>query len=140
MRWSNIKDAFGLRPPSIQDAVKEIEPRALSEREAGWIRDILQVNRDWSNADTTRTKVVAEGPNAEGYSVVLQSASPENPLLKSSSEMVGQLWIQTDDKSTINVQVSQFKGSLREIYVLFIDRKGRNRPLPRHGTKCHGKL
>ena len=120
-----------MKPFSIQDAVKEIEPRTLSEREAGWIRDILQVNRNWGNADITKTKVVAEGPNAEGYSVVLQSDSPENPLSKSSSEMVGQLWIQTDDQSTINVQLSQFKGSLREIYVLFIDRKGRNRTLPK---------
>lgn len=129
MRWDNIRDAFGLKRP-IQDAVKEIEPRTLSEREAGWVRDILQVNPDWRNADIGKTRVIAEGPNGEGYSIVLQATAPENSFWESSREMVGQLWIQTDDQSTINVQLSQFSESLQEIYLLFIDRKGRNLTLP----------
>ena len=136
MRWGNIKDTFGLKRPSIQAAAKEIEPRTLSEREASWVRDILQVNREWRDADITKTKVVAEGPKAEGYSIVLQAASPENPVSKSSGEVVGQLWIQADDESTINVQLFQLRGSLREIYVLCMDRKGRNRKLPETWTEA----
>jgi hypothetical protein len=129
MRSDNIKDMFGLKRAGREE-VREIEPRSLSDREAGWIRDILHVNPEWCGADTTKTKVVAEGPNADGYSVVLQAPAPENPRLSSTREMVGQLWIEADDRSTINVQLSQFNGSLQEIYVLVIDRKGRNRTTP----------
>jgi hypothetical protein len=73
--------------------------------------------------------------DAEGYSIMLKASSPENPLTKSSSEIVGQLWIQAEDQSTINVQLFQFKGSLQEIYLLFVDRKGRNRAFPETWTE-----
>jgi len=130
MRWENIKDALGLKRNSIQNQVKEIDTRPLSKREESWIRDILQVNPDWAKADMTKTRVIAEGPNAEGYSIILKAPTPENPLLDYRREMVGQLWIQTDDQSTANVQLSQFQGNLQELYVLFIDNEGRNRTLP----------
>jgi len=48
----------------------------------------------------------------------------------SRAESVGNLWIQTDDGSTINVQLSQFEGRLRELYVLFVDHKHPKRKLP----------
>ena len=129
MLWENIKDALGFKRPRI-DELREIEPRPLSDREAGWIRDILHVNAEWRDADITKTQVVAEGPNAEGFSIALQAPAPENPRLSSASDMVGQLWIETEDRLTINVQLTQFNGSLHEIYILTIDRRGRNCPLP----------
>jgi hypothetical protein len=129
MRWENIKDSLGFTRPT-RDEVRQVEPRSLSDREAGWIRDILHVNAEWCDADTRETKVVAEGPNAEGYSMVLQAPAPENPKSNSSTGMVGQLWIETEERSTINVQLSQFDGRLREIYVLVLDRKGRTLTLP----------
>lgn len=113
---------------------KRIEPRSLSEREAGWIRDILQVNDEWRDADISKTQVVAEGPCDEGISIRLQAPAPENPKAK-PVESVGELWIQTDDDSTINVQLSQFEGRLRELYVLFIDRKHPKRKLPESWTE-----
>ncbi len=113
---------------------REIEPRPLSEREAGWIRDILRVNNEWRDADISRTQVVAEGPCDEGISIRVQAPEPENPKAK-PVESVGELWIQTDDGSSINIQLSQFEGRLRELYVLFFDPKLRNRKLPETWTE-----
>lgn len=130
MRWRNILDFLGWPRPSLRDEVKEIDPRPLSERELGWIREILACNSDWRSADCSETRVVAEGANCGGYSVYLKAPNPENPPSESTSEMVGQLWIETTDRLTINIQLSQWQGRLREIYYFAIDRKGRNCDLP----------
>jgi hypothetical protein len=127
--WENIVEHFRGRGASI-DEVQEIEPRSLSEREAGWVRDILRVNDEWREADISRTQVVAEGPCDEGVSIRLQAPEPENPKAKSRRESVGELWIQTEDGCSINVQLSQFEGRLRELYLLFVDPKQRRRKLP----------
>jgi hypothetical protein len=116
------------------DGVKNTEPRPLSEREAAWIRGILRANDEWRDANISRTQVVAEGPCDEGISIRLQAPEPENPRAK-PVESVGELWIQTDDGSSINVQLSQFEGRLREIYVLFVDPKHRTRKLPETWTE-----
>lgn len=129
MSWENIVEHFRGRGASI-DEVQEIEPRSLSEREAGWVRDILRVNDESREADISRTQVVAEGPCDEGVSIRLQAPEPENPKAKSRRESVGELWIQTEDGCSINVQLSQFEGRLRELYLLFVDPKQRRRKLP----------
>lgn len=127
MSWANIVEHF--RGRSSIDEVREIEPRSLSEREAGWLHDILRVNEAWREADISRTQVVAEGPCDEGVSIRLEAPEPENPK-SSRRESVGELWITTADGCSINVQLSQFEGRLRELYVLFIDPKRRTRKLP----------
>jgi hypothetical protein len=114
----------------MASGLKEIEPRPLTEREAGWVRDILQVNDEWRDADITRTRVVAEGPSDEGTGLVLRAPEPENPGAKSRNGPVGNLWIELDEGSVINVQLSQFEGRLRELYVLFIDPNHSRRTLP----------
>jgi hypothetical protein len=129
VNWENIVEHFRGRGASI-DEVQEIEPRSLTEREMGWIHDILQVNEEWREADISKTQVVAEGPCDEGVIIRLQAPEPENPKAKSQRESVGELWIQTEDGCSINVQLSQFEGRLRELYVLFFDPKLRNRKLP----------
>jgi hypothetical protein len=135
MRWENLRRVFGGKADRSLDEVKGIEARPLTEREAGWVRDILRVNDEWRDADVSQTQVVAEGPSTEGYSLLLESPEPENPATKSKQESVGNLWIQTDDGSTINVQLSQFEGRLRELYVLFVDPKHPNRKLPEKWTE-----
>ncbi|MDR3793187.1 MAG: hypothetical protein P4L03_07395 [Terracidiphilus sp.] len=130
MRWRNILDFLGWPHPPQRDEVKEIEPRPLSEREFGWVREILACNSDWRSADCSETRVVAEGPNCGGYSIYLKAPNPESSTSESTSEMVGQLWIETKNRLTINIQLSQWQGRLREIYYFAIDRKGRNRDLP----------
>lgn len=107
-----------------------METRALTERERGWINDILKANDEWRNADISRTQVVAEEPSEEGVSFMLEAPEPENPQPRSRRSSVGELWINTDDKCTINVQLSQSEGRLREMYVLFIDPKHPKRKLP----------
>ncbi|HEX3154951.1 MAG TPA: hypothetical protein VHV32_10015 [Candidatus Angelobacter sp.] len=114
----------------MEKQVKEIEPRPLSEREASWIRDILRVNDEWRNADISTTRVIAEGPCDEGICLRLKAPAPENPGSDSDAGSVGNLWIQVDDGSTINVQLSQYEGRLQEIYVLFVDPKHPERKLP----------
>ena len=113
---------------------KGIEPRSLTPSEAGWIRDILQVNPEWRDADIRRTQVVAEGPCYEGMSIRLQAPEPENPEAK-PVESVGELWIHTDDGNSINIQLFQYEGRLREIYVLFFDSKLRLGSLPESWTE-----
>jgi hypothetical protein len=128
MSWSNLIEELRGRRASI-DQVQEIEPRSPSEREAGWLHDILRANEAWRAADISRTKVVAEGPCDEGVSIRLEAPEPENPK-SSRRESVGELWITTADGCSINVQLSQFEGRLRELYVLFFDPKQRRRLLP----------
>jgi len=114
----------------MEKHVKEIEPRLLSEREESWIRDILRANDEWRDADISRTQVIAEGPCYEGITFRLKAPAPENPNSKSATESVGNLWIQVDDGSTINVQLSQSGGRLQELYVLFVDPEHPKRKLP----------
>ncbi len=137
MSWENIVEHFRGQGAST-DEVQEIEPRSPSEREAGWLRDILQVNDEWRDADVSQTKVVAEGwcgKNGVSWSSILQAPEPENPNLKSKRESVGNLWIYVDDGSVINVQLSQFEGRLQELYVLFVDTKHPKRKLPETWTE-----
>ncbi len=133
MRWENLRNIFGERGGEVIDEVQSIEPRPLTEREMGWVRDILQANDEWRDADISRTKVVAEGPcgaNGVSLSLILQAPEPEHPNPKSQRESVGNLWIFLDDGSTINIQLSQFEGRLQELYVLFVDTKHPKRKLP----------
>jgi hypothetical protein len=74
--------------------------------------------------------VIAEGLVDEGVSFMLHADEPQNPNAKNTRESVGNLWIQVDDGSTINVQLSQADGRLKELYVLFIDPKNPKRRLP----------
>lgn len=133
MSWANIVEHFKGRGASLGQ-VQEIEPRAPSEREAGWLHDILRANEAWREADISRTKVVAEGPCDEGISIRLEAPEPENPKA-SRRESVGELWITTEDGCSINVQLSQFEGRLRDLYVLFIDTKHPKRKLPETWTE-----
>lgn len=114
----------------MSDQLTQIETRPLTPREASWIRAILQVNDEWREADISQTQVVAEGPCDEGISIKLQAPEPENPGATPTRGTIGNLWIDTDDGSTINVQLSRFEGRLQELYVLFIDPKHPKRKLP----------
>lgn len=135
MRWENLRNILRARSGRVKYEVQDIDPRPLTEPEIGWVRDILQANEEWRDADISRTQVVAERPCAEGISIVLQAPEPENPKAKSVRESVGNLWIQTGDGSVINIQLSQFRGSLKSLYVLFIDPKHPKRRLPETWTE-----
>jgi hypothetical protein len=111
------------RASLLTDEVQEIEPRPLSEVEAGWIRSMLDVSVGWETADISKTKVIAEGPRAEGISFTLQAPWPENTKAKAVRNSFGNLWIETSNQLVINVQLSEFEGSLQELYVLIIDPK-----------------
>ena len=130
MRWQNLRNIFGERSARVVDEVPSIESRPLTAREMGWVRDILLCNDEWRNADISRTRVISEGPCAEGKSIFLQAPEPENPRAESERESVGNLWINTDEGGVINVQLSQFGGRLTEMYVRFIDAKHTKRKLP----------
>jgi hypothetical protein len=118
----------------MSDQLMKTETRPLTPREATWIRDILRVNEGWREADISQTQVVAEGPCDEGVSIHLEAPEPENPKA-SRRESVGELWIQTDEGCTVNVQLSQFEGRLKELYLLFIDPKHPKRKLPETWTE-----
>jgi hypothetical protein len=114
----------------MKEGLKEIVPRPLTERESGWVRDILNASAAWRGVDFSKTQVVAEGQEDEGICFVLRADEPENLNEPSLLESVGNLWIHVDDGGTINVQLSQWRGRLQELYVLYIDPKHPNRSLP----------
>ena len=93
MRWENIKNAVFGEPKVVVD-VKAITPRALTDREVGWIKEILQVSRSWQDADITRTQVVAEGFYGVSPCFKLRAPTPENPSFQSAEEAVGSVWIE----------------------------------------------
>jgi hypothetical protein len=109
------------RSASLTDEVKAIEPRSLSDMEAGWIRSILGASPGWENADISQTQVIAEGPRAEGISLTLRAPAPENPDRGAVRNSFGELWIQTPDQIIINVQLSEWEGRLQTFHVQVID-------------------
>jgi len=109
------------RSPLLSDKVRSIEPRPLSKVELGWVQTMLGVSKGWETADVSQTMVIAEGPNTEGFLLVLQAPAPENPSAKAVRNSIAQLWIQTDEQFTMNVQLAASKGSLQELYVLIVD-------------------
>jgi hypothetical protein len=119
------------RSALLSDEVKSIEPRPLSGIEQGWVQSILAASDGWETVDISQTRVVAEGPNSEGVLLVLQAPAPENPGAKAVRNSIAQLWIQTDEQFTVNVQLAEWEGRLQELYVLVVDGKhpGRNHPL-----------
>ncbi|HET9183009.1 MAG TPA: hypothetical protein VFP59_12805 [Candidatus Angelobacter sp.] len=130
MRWENIANIFRSADHDIKDEVKEIEPRPLTDREAGWIREILQTNDEWKHADISRTQVVAEGPCDEGLSILLQAPEPENPKASPVGGYIGRLWINNNDNSVIEVRLTHLDRRLRELFILFVDPKHPRRTLP----------
>jgi len=119
----------------MKDDVKEIEPRSLTNREEGWIREILQTNEEWREADISKTHVVAEGPCDEGLSILLRAPEPENSKLGPMAGYIGRLWIQNDDDSVIEVRLTQSNRRLHELFVLFVDPKHPGRQLPESWTE-----
>jgi hypothetical protein len=111
------------RSSLLNDVVAAIDPRSLSDIELSWVQSMLNASVGWETADISQTKVVAEGPNSEGILFVLQAPAPENPGAKAVRNSVANLWIQTSDQLTVNVQLAEWEGRLQELYVLIIDAK-----------------
>ena len=110
--------------------VKAIKPRPLTDREAAWIREILQTNEEWKDADISKTQVVAEGPCDEGLSMLLRAPGPENHKPGAVEGYIGRLWIKNNDGSVIEVRLTQSARRLQELFVLFVDPKNPRRRLP----------
>jgi hypothetical protein len=108
------------RSALLSDDVEMVEPRPLSGVELGWVQAMLGASDGWETADISQTRVVAEGPNSEGFLLVLQAPTPENPGAKATGYSLAQLWIHTDEQVTINVQLAQYEGKLQELYVLTV--------------------
>jgi hypothetical protein len=119
----------------MENAVKDIEPRPLTDREAGWICEILQTNDEWKHADISRIQVVAEGPCDEGLSILLEAPEPQNPKASPMGVYIGRLWINNDDNSVIEVRLTHLDRRLRELFILFVDPKHPRRTLPERWTE-----
>jgi hypothetical protein len=115
------------RSACLTDEVSAVSPRSLSDRELSWVQSMVGASRGWEMADLSRTRVVAEGPNSEGITYVLEAPAPENPGVNSVRSSIASLWIQTTDQLTITIQLAERQGRLQELYVLLVDTKH-----PRH--------
>ncbi len=103
--------------------VVAITPRPLSDLERSWIHSMLEASHGWESTNLAAVQVIAEGPNSQGISFVLQDVVLESPAPKPTRHSIAQLWIQTSEQLTINVQLSEWEGQLVELYVLIIDVK-----------------
>jgi hypothetical protein len=133
MRWENLRHLFGVPDDPVVEDINEIEPRALNARELDLISSILHTNEDWKDVDLSRTTVVAEGHcgrNGTNFCTILKSPEPESLGAKSDRDGVGQLWINLDDGSVINAQLTQSEGRLQELYLIYVDPKDSHRKLP----------
>ncbi|MGO9520346.1 MAG: hypothetical protein ACLPND_25190 [Candidatus Korobacteraceae bacterium] len=119
----------------MENDVKDIEPRPLTEREAAWILEILQTSDTWKTTDVSRTQVVAEGPCDEGLSILLRAPEPENSNPSEKAGYIGRICIINDDDSYIEVRLTHLEGRLHELFVLFVDPEHPNRPLPASWTE-----
>jgi hypothetical protein len=119
----------------MENDVRDIAPRPLTEREATWIHEILQARDDWKGADISRTEVVGEGPCDEGKSILLRAPEPENPRPEQGAGYVGRVVIGTGDGSLIEARLTQSDGRLQELFVLFVDPKHPRRGLPDSWTE-----
>lgn len=116
------------------DGVKDIDPRPLT-REGQWVREILQTSADWSDADISRTKVIAEGPCDEGVSIRLQAPEAETRHPQAQAGYIGRIVIINADDSLIEIRLTHSRGSLDELFVLFVDPKDPHRKLPENWTE-----
>jgi hypothetical protein len=133
MRWENLRDFF--RPTRREKCgVNEVAPRQLTPSETDWIEEILRATPGCEDVTLSDTFVVAEGPHAEGYTIVLHSARPQLAE-RNGTDTTGNLWIDTGDRHSVNVQLSQGDGKLQEIYVLYIDPKHPRRLFPERWTE-----
>ena len=135
MRWPSIVDLFRGPDHEMRDEVKHIEPRPLTEREAGWIREILQTSECWKDADISLTQVVAEGPCDQGLSFILRASEPENSKHGPKKGYIGRIWITNNDGSVIEIRLNQSAGRLQELFVLFVGPKDLQRALPESWTE-----
>lgn len=115
--------------------VKEIEARPLTKQESDWLREILQTNEEWKDADISRTKVTAQRPCDEGLSILLRAPDPENSKPMRGAGYIGRLVICTADDSMIEVRLTQAEGRLQELFLLFVDPKHPHRSLPASWTE-----
>jgi hypothetical protein len=117
------------------DGVKKVDPRPLTDREIGWISEIVKTRPEWSSADISRTEVIAEGASDDGISALLQAPEPEEPKLAGDRGYIGRIWITNLDDSIIEVRLTHINGRLNELFVLFVDPKHPHRVLPERWTE-----
>jgi hypothetical protein len=96
---------------------KSITPRPLSAQERAWIKEILEHNPRWADAELIGTQVVAECGCGKCRTVYLDSPSPQNPSLAGTKGYIGRIEIRTVDDFGITITLDQKDGQLGELYV-----------------------
>jgi hypothetical protein len=100
---------------------KPIEPRSLSSQEVSWIREIVENNPHWADADLNEVRVVAQCDCGKCRTVFFNGSSPQNPLLVGTKGWVGRIEIRTTDDFGITVALDQLDGSLSGLYIDALD-------------------
>jgi len=107
--------------PSPEPDRRNVTPRALSDREQSWVKEILENHPDWADVDVSGTQVVAECGCGKCSTVYLHSARAHNPRLAGTKGYIGRIEIRTHDEFGITVTLDQHDGILSELYVDFLD-------------------
>jgi len=120
---------------SMNNGLKITKSRPLTERESAWVAEILHTRAEWETADISKTVVVMQEECDEGLSILLKASEPENPKLGGTSGYIGRIWINTSDGCSVEIRLDHFHGSLRELFVLFVDPKDSSHRLPERWTE-----
>jgi len=117
----------------MKEAEENLAPRPVTDRESAWIREILQTDDEWRGFDIAGVRVVSRGPCDEGISIEL--SAPENPNAISWGGYIGRVVILTADNGYLEIRLTYSNRRLDELFMLFVDPKHLNRPLPEHWTE-----
>src|SRR5271156_5305587 len=98
---------------------RPIPARSLSAQERGWMQEILDSNRLWSDVDLSTTKVIAECDCGECRTAFLDS--PQNQSLRGTRGYIGRIEIRTNNEFGITVTLDHLDGKLSELYVNAVD-------------------
>ena len=107
-----------------------IARRPLTERERGWVTEILNVNKLW--ADVTVGDLFAVGKCGCGCGTVVLERPPEpqNPRMAGKWGPVGFIYIFTRNRGLVTVMLYHDKGYLSILEAVYDDYEKDFQPLP----------
>lgn len=107
-----------------------IPRRPLTDRERGWIAEILASNQLWADVTIGELFATAKCRCGCGSVIIERPATPQNPRLAGKHGDVGTMYIRTADRGLITVMLYQDDGYLTVLSVVYDDYEKGFQPLP----------
>ena len=99
----------------------QTHPRPLTQQEKSWVKEILDVNPEWTDVSVSSIEVNAESVAGNSHTIRLHMEGPPKQNQGGTKGYLGRLEIRTADNFGITVTLDQHDGSLDELYVDYLD-------------------